>query len=65
VTLAERRERKGDLMRGRLAAALTVAVLMVPVAAASAGASGPPKPGDPKCPASADRLHNHCDDATM
>lgn len=52
-------------MRGRLVAALTVAVLMVPLGAASAGASAPSMANEPKCPASGDRLDDHCGDSKM
>jgi hypothetical protein len=62
MTLPERRERKGDSMRGRLTAVLTAALLMVSVAAATAeaGATAPKK-----CPSSGGQFDDHCEDSRM
>ena len=50
-------------MRGRLApAAVTVAMLIVPLTAASVAASVSPTPGPAKtCPAAAHKILDHCD----
>jgi hypothetical protein len=47
-------------MRLRLAAIMTAAVLLLPVATATAKVSSSPQP-DKKCPSAMNFIFNHCD----
>jgi hypothetical protein len=60
VTLTERPRAKGPPMRIRLAALLTAAIVLLPVATASANPSSSPQPAK-KCPESMTFIFDHCD----
>ena len=60
VTLAERPRAKGPPMRIRLAAVLTAAIVLLPVATASANPSSSPQPAK-KCPEAMNFILDHCD----
>lgn len=47
-------------MRIRLAAMITAAIVLLPVAAASADVSSPAQP-DKKCPSAMNFIFDHCD----